>query len=81
MYEKEAILEYILHKKIENTKLLKKFEQQKNQKNKDLEELAEIAQKEKVEKFLKTEGKLVSSSLGSATTSKESKADSGKCCD
>lgn len=56
IYEKEAILEYILHKKMENAKLLKQFEKQKDQKNKDLVELAEIEQKEKLEKFLKTEG-------------------------
>ena len=29
IYEKEAILEYILHKKMENAKLLKQFEKQK----------------------------------------------------
>ncbi len=65
IYEKEAILEYILHKKMENAKLLKKFAQQKDQKDKDLNELAEIEQKEKLEKFLKTEGKLVPSSTTS----------------
>jgi nitric oxide synthase-interacting protein len=56
IYEKEAILEYILHKKMENAKLLKQFAKQKDQKNKDLAELADIEQKEKLEKFLKTEG-------------------------
>lgn len=59
IYEKEAILEFILSKKIENAKLMKKFNNQKSEKNKELNELAEIAQKEKIEKFVKTEGKIV----------------------
>lgn len=64
IYEKEAILEYILSKKVENSKLLKKFSKQKEEKNKELNELAEIQHKEKLDKFVKTEGKLVPSSLG-----------------
>jgi nitric oxide synthase-interacting protein len=63
IYEKESILEYILHKKTENARLLKEYERQKNDRNKELKELAEIEQKEKLEKFLKSEGKLVSSAL------------------
>ena len=68
IYEKEAILEYILHKKIENSKLMKQFARQKEEKNKELNELAEIQYKEKLDKFLKTEGKLVSSSIAPATS-------------
>ena len=80
IYEKEAILEYILHKKIENAKMLKMFEKQKDNQEKEKHELSEIATKEKLEKFLRAEGKLVvsdstkssSSSTSSATTSKAS---------
>ena len=72
IYEKEAILEYILHKKMENAKLMKQFEKQKDNKKKELHELAEIEQKEKIEKFLKSEGKLVTSSLSSAAVASSS---------
>ena len=53
---------------------LKKFYNQKNDKDKELNELAEIAHKEKIEKFVKTEGKLVqdSSGLNKTTNIKES---------
>ena len=77
IYEKEAILEYILHKKIENAKMMKQFEKQKNDKEKDQKELAEIQSKERLDKFLKTEGKLVSSSLSeSAACSSKSRDES-----
>lgn len=79
IFEKEAILEYILSKKVENAKLMKKFNQQKSEKNKEMNELAEIAHKEKIEKFVKTEGKVVQdsssgSSKPSATSSIEYKS-------
>jgi len=61
IYEKEAILEYILSKKLENSRLLKAFENQKNQKDKDVQELMEIQKKERLEKFLASEGRLVAS--------------------
>ena len=74
IFEKEAILEYILHKKLENAKALKLYHKHNENKDNDLKELAEIEQKERLEKFLKAEGKLVSSSVNSsaavATTSK-----------
>lgn len=46
---------------------MKKFNNQKSEKNKELNELAEIAHKEKVEKFVKTEGKLVQESLSGSS--------------
>lgn len=52
--------------------MLKQYALQKKDKNKELNELAEIEQKEKLEKFMKMEGKLVQSSAGSsASTSKK----------
>lgn len=78
IYEKEAILECILSQKVANSKLLKKFAAQKNEKNKELNELAEIAHKEKIEKFIKTEGKLVPSSASSSISKKETDAEIAK---
>ncbi len=54
-------MEYILHKKVENAKLLKEYQKQRDLKEKDKRELEELEKKQKVEKFLKTEGKLVTS--------------------
>jgi nitric oxide synthase-interacting protein len=78
IFEKEAILEYILKCKIANSKLLKEFANQKKEKNKELNELAEIQHREKLEKFMKTEGKLVQSSVGSSAASTSKTADSEK---
>ncbi|CAF0731196.1 unnamed protein product [Brachionus calyciflorus] len=75
IFEKEAILEYILHKKLENAKLLKKYQKQKEEQDKDMKDLAEIESKERLDKFLKTEGKLVSSSNSKDTPSTSKKTD------
>ncbi len=62
--------------------MLKKFANQKKEKNKELNELAEIEHKEKLEKFMKTEGKLVQSSVGSsaAATSKIKESEKASVC-
>lgn len=75
IYEKEAILEYILHKKLENAKLLKKYQKQKEEHDKDAKELGDIQSKEKLEKFLKAEGKLVTASGSKDTPSTSKKLD------
>ena len=54
-------MEYIFHKKVENAKLLKEYQKQKDCKEKDKKELEELEKKQKVEQFLKAEGKLVTS--------------------
>jgi hypothetical protein len=46
---------------------MKQYSKQKEEKNKEVNELAEIEYKEKLEKFLKTEGKLVSASSESSS--------------
>jgi nitric oxide synthase-interacting protein len=78
IYEKEAILEYILHKKVENARLLKEFQRQKEQNEKDSKEVGEAEYKQKVDKFLKAEGKLVQSgaslSLSASSTPSTSSA-------
>lgn len=72
MFDKEAILEYILHQKADIAKKLKFYEQNKNKEEKELKELAEIEAKEKYEKFMKMEGKYVKS------TDKDTKVATGK---
>lgn len=79
IYEKEAILEYILKKKVENAKLMKQYEKQREEKEKELKELSEINYKEKLDKFLKKEGKLVASS--SSSTDEPSSSASAKIKD
>ena len=61
LFDKETILEYILHQKADNSRKMKHFEQYKNKQDKYLKELAEIEAKEKYQKFMKTEGKFVQS--------------------
>jgi len=56
-----------LHKKVENAKLLKEYQKQKDAKEKDKKELEESDKKQKVEKFLKAEGKLVTSLSNDST--------------
>ena len=48
-----------MHQKTENARKMKLFEQHKNKQDKDLKELAEIEAKEKLQKFMKIEGKFV----------------------
>ncbi|EEB19592.1 conserved hypothetical protein [Pediculus humanus corporis] len=63
LYDKEAILEYIIKKKTEYAKKLKEYEKQKN---KDKEELAELAQAEnlsKIKNFLSCEKNIVTERL------------------
>lgn len=84
IFDKEAILEYILHKKVENARLLKLYEKQKEESSLDEgKSLSDaLEQKSRLEKFLKSEGKLVGSlpagaeaslKLSKATTSSDDK--------
>jgi nitric oxide synthase-interacting protein len=59
LYDKEAILENILHQKKENAKRLKEFERQRTKHQSELEELATAEARSKVEKFLATEKSIV----------------------
>nr|XP_039258161.1 nitric oxide synthase-interacting protein-like [Styela clava] len=60
LYDKQAILEYILQQKTLIAKKMKAYENQKHEDKKELKELAEIEKKEKVAKFLKKETNIVS---------------------
>ncbi|XP_042201075.1 nitric oxide synthase-interacting protein [Callorhinchus milii] len=63
LYEKEAILEYILHKKNEIIKQVKAYEKQKNVKKTEKAELAKAAKESKVAAFLEKESTIVSKPL------------------
>jgi hypothetical protein len=66
-----------LHKKVENAKLLKEYQKQKDLKEKDKKELEDLEKKQKVEKFLKTEGKLVTSLSNDSTKTASNEAKKG----
>lgn len=68
LYDKESILEYILHKKLENARLLKEYQKQLELSEKDSKELGDAEYKDKVQKFLKSEGKVVSASKSSTSS-------------
>uniref|UniRef100_UPI00398EFCCC nitric oxide synthase-interacting protein n=1 Tax=Pristiophorus japonicus TaxID=55135 RepID=UPI00398EFCCC len=63
IYEKEAILEYILHQKTEIAKKIKAYEKQKNVKKTELAELAKAEKETKVKAFLEKESTIVSKPL------------------
>ena len=55
IYDKEAILEYIIHKKAENAKKLAEYTKTKNREKRELAELAAAEERSKTEKFVKLE--------------------------
>ncbi|XP_020391548.1 nitric oxide synthase-interacting protein [Rhincodon typus] len=76
LYEKEAILEYILHQKTEIAKKIKAYEKQKNIKKTELAELAKAEKETKVKAFLEKESTIVSKPLN-PFSSKEGEAQAG----
>ncbi|KAH0626709.1 hypothetical protein JD844_001826 [Phrynosoma platyrhinos] len=63
LYEKEAILEYILHQKKEIARQMKAYEKQKNEKKMEMAELSKAAKESKVKNFLDKELSIVSKPL------------------
>lgn len=59
LYDKEAILEYILHQKREITRRLKEYEKQKHQEQAEKEEIGEAEHRSRLEKFIKKEQSIV----------------------
>lgn len=55
LFDKEAILQYIITKKAENTRKMKEFEKQKQSDVKELQEIVEAENRKKLERFIKTE--------------------------
>ncbi|CAN8004216.1 unnamed protein product [Ixodes pacificus] len=66
LFDKEAILEYIIRRKAENARLLKEYEAQKRRDEKELAELAAAEQRSKAQSFVKKESTIVSTPLASA---------------
>ncbi|XP_068097496.1 nitric oxide synthase-interacting protein [Hyperolius riggenbachi] len=63
IYEKEAILEYILHQKKEIARQMKAYEKQKNEKKAEMEELSKAAKDSKMKVFLDKEMSIISKPL------------------
>ncbi|XP_015665680.1 nitric oxide synthase-interacting protein [Protobothrops mucrosquamatus] len=63
LYEKEAILEYILHQKKEIARQMKAYEKQKNEKKAEMAELSKAAKESQVKSFLDKELSIVSKPL------------------
>lgn len=59
LYDKEAILEYILHKKREIARKLKEFEKQKSKKEKDAEVATSKEAETKLKNFVESESNIV----------------------
>ncbi|XP_040183431.1 nitric oxide synthase-interacting protein [Rana temporaria] len=63
IFEKEAILEYILHQKKETARQMKLYEKQKNEKKAEMEELNKAAKDSKMKVFLDKEMSIISKPL------------------
>lgn len=72
LYEREAVLEYIIQKKSDAIRKLKEYERQTKREARELQELADAEQRSKTERFLKLE-KGITSSSREAPASGESK--------
>lgn len=59
LFDKEAILQYIVQKKIEAMRKIKEYDKQLKNEQKEQTELADAQQKDKVNKFLKVEKGIV----------------------
>nr|ALV82313.1 nitric oxide synthase inihibitory protein [Gecarcinus lateralis] len=81
LFDKEAILEYIISKKNEIARKMKEYSRQCKKEQTELEELGEAENRSRVEKFLKTESAVASASqaaqgAGSSTGSTSSTSSS-----
>ncbi|XP_073458267.1 nitric oxide synthase-interacting protein [Aquarana catesbeiana] len=72
IFEKEAILEYILHQKKEIARQMKLYEKQKNEKKAEMEELTKAAKESKMKVFLDKEMSIISKPLNPFSKKMES---------
>ncbi|KAM9299170.1 nitric oxide synthase-interacting protein [Gastrophryne carolinensis] len=72
IFEREAILEYILHQKKEIARQMKAYEKQKNEKNAELDELNKVAKESKMKAFLEKEMSIISKPLNPFSKKTES---------
>ncbi|XP_073426935.1 nitric oxide synthase-interacting protein isoform X2 [Dendrobates tinctorius] len=77
IFEKEAILEYILHQKREIARQMKAYEKQKNEKKTEMEELSKAAKESKMKVFLDKEMSIISKPLNPFTRKAESSGAAG----
>uniref|UniRef100_A0A1B6CB42 Nitric oxide synthase-interacting protein homolog n=2 Tax=Clastoptera arizonana TaxID=38151 RepID=A0A1B6CB42_9HEMI len=71
LFDKAAILEYIITKKVEINKKLKEYEKQKKRELMELQELAAAEKRSKINNFLKNEKNIVSSPTNAFKSVKE----------
>jgi len=77
MYDKESILEYIIHQKRENARKLKEYEKQKKREEKEIQDLATAELTNKTINFLKTETTISKPSASATSGSEVSSVGSG----
>ncbi|KAM9780530.1 nitric oxide synthase-interacting protein [Neosynchiropus ocellatus] len=75
LYEKQAILEYILHQKTEIAKKMKAYEKQKKLQKSSSQLESKSEEREKVEKFKTRENSIVSKPINPFTTGEPGKSD------
>lgn len=73
LFDKEAILQYIITKKNEFARKMKEFEKQKTTEEKELQDAANEQEKDKLQRFLQTETKIVSGESSSSAEAGSSK--------
>lgn len=61
MFDKEAILQYIITKKTEYAKKLKEYERQKQMENNEVNEANALEEQKKLIKFINTEKNVITS--------------------
>ena len=59
LFDKEAILQYIVQKKVDIMRKVKEYDKQLKSEQKEFDELASAQQKDKIDKFLKNEKSIV----------------------
>ncbi|XP_053545943.1 nitric oxide synthase-interacting protein [Bombina bombina] len=74
IYEREAILEYILHHKKEIARQMKAYEKQKNEKKSEMDELNKAAKESQMKVFLDKEMSIISKPLNPFTQKPEGDA-------
>lgn len=67
LFEKEAILKFMLEKKMEYKRKLKEYERQKNKEQQELQEIADAEHQSRVQRFEATEKDIVTRKGGSST--------------
>lgn len=80
LYEKQAILEYILHQKTEIAKKMKAYEKQKQVLKSSGQSESKSAEKEKVEKFKSSESNIVSKPINPFSKEEAAADTSGQVC-